>query len=244
MTVHFIMQGKGGVGKSLVASILIQYLRKQGHAVSGCDTDPVNSSLAQYKNLEVQVIDIMDGDDIDPGRFDQLISHIDDGPADEHLVVDIGASCFVALCAYLKKYEAFEVLKSLGHEIYIHTVITGGVNLLETVNNLQALACNFEIPIIVWLNPFFGDIEKDRGFEDFKIYQEIEKSLAGIIRMPKLGNSLFERDFEALQARHETFEEAHKNSNVHLMSRSRLFRIWNNYQQAIGQVGLFEGSSS
>ena len=85
--------------------------------VSGCDTDPVNSSLAKYKNLKVQVIDIMDGDDIDPGHFDQLISHIDDGSADEHLVADIGASYFVALCAYLKEYGALEVLKSLGHEI-------------------------------------------------------------------------------------------------------------------------------
>ena len=115
---------------------------------------------------------------------------------------------------------------------------------METVNNLEALACNFEIPIIVWLNPFFGDIEKDRDFKKFKIYQEIEKSLACIIRMPKLSNSLFERDFEAVQARHDTFEEALKNLNVLLMSRSRLFRIWNNYQQAIGQVGIFEGQSS
>lgn len=63
---HFIMQGKGGVGKSLVAAILYQYLAKQGCQVFGCDTDPVNSSLARHKSLNVKVIDLMEGDDIDP----------------------------------------------------------------------------------------------------------------------------------------------------------------------------------
>jgi cellulose biosynthesis protein BcsQ len=48
-TAHFIMQGKGGVGKSLTASILMQYLLKQGLEVSGCDTDPVNSSLLRIR---------------------------------------------------------------------------------------------------------------------------------------------------------------------------------------------------
>jgi cellulose biosynthesis protein BcsQ len=103
---HFIMQGKGGVGKSLVSSILIQYLLKRGLTVSGCDTDPVNSSLARHQSLDVKVIDIMDNDDIDPGRFDELIRHIDGGSDEAHMVIDIGASCFVSLCAYLKKYDA------------------------------------------------------------------------------------------------------------------------------------------
>jgi len=236
---HFIMQGKGGVGKSLVSSILIQYLLKQGLEVSGCDTDPVNSSLARHKGLDVKVLDIMEAEDIDPGRFDQLIQLIDSNPAEAHMVVDIGASCFVSLCAYLKKYSAFEVLQDLGHTIYMHTVITGGVNLLETLNNFRSLAKNFTVPIVVWLNHFFGEIKigNDR-FENFKIYREVADSLRGIIEMPNLGSSLFARDFADMQARYETFEEALKNPKVFIIHRSRLFRIWKEYQQAIGQIGL------
>ena len=236
---HFVMQGKGGVGKSLVSSILIQYLLKQGLEVSGCDTDPVNSSLARYKSLNVKVIDIMEGEDIDPGRFDELIKHIDSSPAEAHMVVDIGASCFVSLCAYLKKYSAFEVLQDQGHTIYMHTVITGGVNLVETMNNLRSLADNFTVPIVVWLNHFFGEIKigNDR-FENFKIYHEVADSLRGIIEMPKLGSSLFARDFADMQARYETFEESLKNPKVFIMNRSRLFQIWKQYQEAIGQIGL------
>jgi len=238
-TAHFIMQGKGGVGKSLVASILIQYLLKQGLEVSGCDTDPVNSSLARYRSLNVTVIDIMEGEDIDPGRFDQLVQHIDNNPAEAHMVIDVGASCFVSLCAYLKKYGAFELLQDRGHTTYIHTVITGGVNLLETMNNFRSLANNFNLPIIVWLNHFFGEIKiGNERFQDFKIYREAADAIRGIIEMPNLGTSLFARDFADMQARYDTFDDSLKNPKVFLMNRSRLFNIWKEYRQAIGEIGL------
>lgn len=174
-----------------------------------------------------------------PGRFDELISHIDGCPPESHLVVDIGASCFVSLCAYFKKYNAFEVLQSQGHGIIIHTVITGGVNLIETLNNLRSLARHFDVPIMVWLNPFFGDIKiGNDGFENFKIYHEVKDSLRGIIEMPKPSGVLFSRDFEAFQATHQTFDEAVKNPKVHLMSRQRLVMIWRSFQEAISRVNL------
>ena len=39
-TIHLSLQGKGGVGKSLIASILAQYLLKRGKPVRCVDTDP------------------------------------------------------------------------------------------------------------------------------------------------------------------------------------------------------------
>ena len=238
MSIHFIMQGKGGVGKSLIASILIQYFLKQGLEASGCDTDPVNSSLARHQGLKVKIIDIMDGDEIDPGRIDQLMNHIAESPPDSQMVVDIGASCFVALCAYLKKYNAFEVLEKLGFTIYIHTVITGGVNLIETLNNFKALIHHFNMPMVVWLNPFFGAIKiGDDNFEDSKICHEASAALYGIIEMPKL-DSLLLRDFADMQARHQTFEESLSTPDVHLMNRQRLVMIWRKYQNAIDTIRL------
>ena len=38
--IHFTLQGKGGVGKSLVASILAQYFRHRGAEIHCIDTDP------------------------------------------------------------------------------------------------------------------------------------------------------------------------------------------------------------
>ncbi|MGX9935346.1 nucleotide-binding protein [Advenella kashmirensis] len=44
-TVHFVMQGKGGAGKTFTASILAQYLaQKTGKPIHCFDTDPINKS--------------------------------------------------------------------------------------------------------------------------------------------------------------------------------------------------------
>ncbi len=236
---HFIMQGKGGVGKSLVASILVQYLFKQGQEVTSLDTDPVNASLSRYESLGVKFIDIMNGGDIDPGRFDEVIRHIDASPPEAHVVVDIGASCFISLCTYMKECRAFEALQAQGHTVYIHSIIAGGVNLQETLNNYSSLVRHFDVPLVVWLNPFFGDIKiGDDGFEDLKIYRETAGSIAGIVEMPQLGGVHFERDFVAMQTRHLTFDEGVNGNHFWLMTRQRLVMIWRDYQQAIDRIGL------
>ena len=46
---HLVLQGKGGVGKSLVASWLAEFLMSRGQPVRCIDGDPVNRSLGQYK---------------------------------------------------------------------------------------------------------------------------------------------------------------------------------------------------
>ena len=239
-TAHFIMQGKGGVGKSLVSSILMQYLLDQGLEVSGCDTDPVNSSLVRYKKLDVKVIDLMVEADIDPGRFDELIIQIDQARPEAHVVVDIGASCYVALGNYFKRYDAFKVLQEQGHSVFIHTIIVGGVNLLDTLGNLKDLTDHFNVPIVVWLNPFFGDVtEDDKNFEDFVVYHEVKDFLHGIIQMPKLKADLHQRDLAEMLVAHLTFEDAVGQPGISIMVRERLKKIRKWYQEAISPVSLF-----
>ena len=50
-TIHFILQGKGGVGKSMIAVMLCQALRHFGKEVIAFDTDPVNATLAGFKDV-------------------------------------------------------------------------------------------------------------------------------------------------------------------------------------------------
>jgi CO dehydrogenase nickel-insertion accessory protein CooC1 len=47
-TIHISLQGEGGVGKSLVAAILSQYLASRGQDVHGIDADPVNHTSSKY----------------------------------------------------------------------------------------------------------------------------------------------------------------------------------------------------
>ena len=61
----------------------------------------------------------------------------------------------------------------MGHELVIHTVVTGGQALLDTVNGFAQLVSQFpeEALFIVWLNPYWGPIEHEgKRFEQMKAY--------------------------------------------------------------------------
>jgi hypothetical protein len=234
-----LLQGKGGVGKSLVASLLFQYLKNKELPVKGFDTDPVNNTFAGYKEFDVQSLDIMNGDDIDQRRFDHLIENFSEFPVDTHIVVDNGASCFVDLCGYLKESGALTCLAESGHTVYIHTLVTGGLALPDTLKGLHSLTSHFPgIPIVVWLNPYYGDIILDgNDFFNFKVYMEKSECFKAVIQLPLLKPGTFGKDMEDLLVRRMSFEAAVK-SNLHLMARQRLAMTWRRIQQAIDQSCL------
>ena len=60
-TIHFVLQGKGGVGKSLISSIIAQYFQGVYDNTECIDTDPVNATLHGFKALNVVRLDIKIG---------------------------------------------------------------------------------------------------------------------------------------------------------------------------------------
>lgn len=238
-TIHFVLQGKGGVGKSLVASLLCQYLRQHGLPVSAVDTDPVNSTFSGYKELGVQVLNIMEGDDIDQRRFDVLMETIFQQPESGHIVIDNGAATFLPLCSYLKENDALNFLCNEGYRVLLHTVITGGQAVVDTATGLKTLAITFpETPLVVWLNRYFGDITLvGKSFETFKVYEEFSSQFHSIIEIPHRKHSTFGKDLEELLARRDTFEVA-INSSLPIMTRQRLKTFWNDVQAVIEKAQL------
>ena len=74
-TIHLVLQGKGGVGKSIVASWLAEFLIGRGQPVRCFDGDPVNRSLAQIKALNVEKLDLLNDEGVVMrGRYDALIN--------------------------------------------------------------------------------------------------------------------------------------------------------------------------
>ena len=63
-TIHLILQGKGGVGKSIVASWLAEFLIGRGQPVRCLDGDPVNRSLGQIKALNVEKLDLLNDEGV------------------------------------------------------------------------------------------------------------------------------------------------------------------------------------
>lgn len=227
-TVHFIQQGKGGVGKSMIAATLYQVLMHNGKNVYAFDTDPVNSTLAGYKEFAVTRLDILRGDNIDQRAFDALVESIIPLDDSAHVIVDNGASSFISLSSYIRENDALAVFSETGHKVYFHTVITGGQAIQDTLAGMKALCVNFPTtPIVVWLNPFFGEIEVDgKGFEEFSIYKEFQNQLAALIPIPTVNASTTGKDLEDLFAKRQSFE-AGINSSKGIMVRSRIKKYWN-----------------
>ena len=239
-TIHLILQGKGGVGKSLAASLLCQYLIEQGREILAFDTDPVNQTLTGYKDLPVKELHLMKGDDIDRRRFDQLIEDILTAPGD--VVVDNGAASFVPLSAYLKENQTIDFLEESGIRVLIHTVFTGGQAMKETADGLVSLASHFPtVPLVVWLNRYFGEIATEtKKFEEFKVYRENQDKIAALIYIPLKSQQTFGKDLEELFSRHQTFAAALASDALPVMTKQRLKIFWNEVSQAIDLTGIID----
>lgn len=221
--IHMVLQGKGGVGKSMIAATLAQYKTAKGQSPLCIDTDPVNATFEGYKALNVRRLHIMDGDEINTRHFDALVELI--ALAENDVIIDNGASSFVPLSHYLISNQVPALLQNMGHELVVHTVITGGQALMDTVSGFAQLAGQFpdECLFVVWLNPYWGPIDHEgKGFEQMKAYITNKSRVSAIVRIPALKDETYGRDFaEMLQAR-LTFNEALAMESLTIMTRQRL----------------------
>lgn len=221
--IHLIVQGKGGVGKSMIAAFIAQYKLGKGKLPLCLDTDPVNASFEAYKKLNVQRLAIMQGDEIDPRRFDHLVELVAKTKVD--VVIDNGASSFVPLSAYVLSNHVPALLHDMGHQLIVHTVVTGGQALLDTLTGLTQLIRQFpaDVPFVVWLNPYWGPIELDgKSFEQMKAYRDHKDRISAIIPLPDLKKETFGRDLSEMLQAHLTFDEAIALPSLTIMTRQRL----------------------
>jgi hypothetical protein len=221
--IHMILQGKGGVGKSFIAATLAQYKTSKGQKPLCIDTDPVNATFEGYKALGVKRLQIMDGDEINPRNFDTLIELI--APSKDDVIIDNGASSFVQLSHYLISNQVPVLLADMEHELVVHTVITGGQALLDTVNGFSQLASQFPANAIfvVWLNPYWGPIEHEgKGFEQLKAYTTNKARVSAIVKIPALKEETYGRDLSDMLQERLTFDQALAMESLTIMTRQRL----------------------
>ncbi len=237
---HFILQGKGGVGKSMIASITYQVFEEQGSKIYAYDTDPVNHTLSGYKEFSVKRINLLKEDgNIDPRMFDELLENIAQAEEDSHVIVDNGASSFIALGAYMEEIDMLGTLEELGHKVFLHTVITGGQAALDTVEGFVELARCFPFAkIVVWLNPYFGAVEVDgKSFTQFKCHKEYEQNIHYVLKLPSGNKDLIGKDLEELFAKRQSFKVGIESAK-HIAVRSRLKKYWNQICSLVESANL------
>jgi hypothetical protein len=224
--VHLTLQGKGGVGKSFVSSLITQYLHARGDAVVAIDTDPVNATLAGYHAFHAQRLQLMEGGSLIARNFDRLMEQVI--AEDTHFVIDNGAATFIPLSYYLTENAAIDLIADHGKQVMLHTIVTGGQAMRDTLAGLAALVKQMPPAalIVVWLNEFFGDIEADgKSFETMHVYHSTRERIHGFVRIKRQTGSTFGKDVQLMLDAKLTFDEVAQSADFGLMSKSRLARV-------------------
>ncbi|MEH6534257.1 MAG: zeta toxin family protein [Photobacterium frigidiphilum] len=219
---HFVLQGKGGVGKTFVSALLSQALM-QHDDIACIDTDSVNHTFSHYKAFNVKKFDIYDNNTagMNQSEFDNMIEYLIE--SDKTAVIDNGASSFIPLTHYIIENQLFDVLREMGHAVIIHTIITGGQGMADTFGGLQSLLSNTpeHVQIVVWLNRHFGEIKYNgKSFSDTAIYTKNSDRFLATIPLEFKQSQLFQNDLSHMATNKLTFEQAI--SQARLMSGTRL----------------------
>jgi hypothetical protein len=237
-TVHLSLQGKGGVGKSLVASLLSQYFIAKDRTVHAVDADPVNQTLAEYQALGVARLNLLKNGNVDQREFDSLMERIltETGT----FVVDTGASTFIPLWHYLLENKALDFLQGRGRHVFVHTVITGGQALGDTLSGFDQLAeTTGSRNLVVWLNEYFGEVRQHgASFPDMAVYKTHREKIHGVIAIVRRNADTFGRDVEEMISRKLTFDEAVNTGDFTIMAKQRLRVIQRDLFEQLDTIGL------
>jgi hypothetical protein len=225
-TIHLVLQGKGGVGKSLVASWLAEFLISRGQAVRCIDGDPVNRSMGQYKAFGAEKLDLLNQDGVlQRTRYDKLMERF----LGEHAVyvVDSGATAFLPFWTYVVESDAVELLRRAGRTVYIHIPISAGEMLNDTLLGFKTLAASATDRIlVVWINEYFGPVSRDgKTFNQMQVYLDNQDKVVASVAIPERNRDTFGESIRMMRERKLTFEEAVSSGDFGLMDRYRLERV-------------------
>jgi hypothetical protein len=224
--VHFFMNSKGGVGKSLASCLVAQHLRANGVETICFDADAMTATLSSFKALNVRRIDMLDGSKIDARRFDEVLEPCLNGQVD--VIVDTGASSYAEWATYLLENDVHRSLIEAGRDVVVHAIVVGGASMAETLKDLDDLAGQLpdDVTLIVWLNEHFGKIQRDgKDFYHMEIYRRHRERIHAVISLPQRTAATFGADMADMMRQHLTFDEAIASDRFSVMAKSRLARI-------------------
>src|ERR1700722_12222378 len=236
--VHIVLQGKGGIGKSLISAILGQYFQSKKITPHCFDTDPVNATFAQYQALQAEHINVLRRGAINDKRFDELFEKICE--IEGVCIVDTGATTFVPLWNYILENEILKFLADRSRRIFVHSVVAGGQAMTDTLNGFERLAeTSTEKNVIVWLNEYFGEVSKDgKPFEEFRVAEEQADKLLGTVVIRDRNPNTYGDDMRQMLTKRLTFEEAIRLADFSLVSKQRLTIIRRELFDQLDRIGM------
>jgi hypothetical protein len=237
-TVHFILQGKGGIGKTLVSTILAQWLAQHDVQPLRCyDTDQENPTFSRYRALQVKHVPVMtDTRTIDPKRFDALM--IDLLEEDGNCVIDNGANSFSPLMAYLIENDCFALLAESGRKVYIHTIVGGGDTLHDTATGFTTTARATSVPLVLWENEHFGKLASASGklFTESQTYADFADRVAGRVVLAARNADTFGADVKKMNVARLTQHEVRASDKFNVMEKQRIKVVFRDLFEQLDKV--------
>lgn len=237
-TVHFILQGKGGIGKTLVSTILAQWMAGQDSQRLRCyDTDQENPTFSRYRAMNVRHVPVMtDTRTIDPKRFDTLM--IDLLEEEGNCVIDNGANTFSPLMAYLLENDCFAMLREAGRKVYIHVIVGGGDTLHDTATGFTATAKATDVPLVLWENQHFGLLQSASGkqFTDSLTYAEYAARVVGRVVLAQRNSDTFGADIKKMNIARLTMEEVRASDKFNVMEKQRIKVVFRDLFEQLDKV--------
>jgi hypothetical protein len=227
-SVHVIINSKGGVGKSCVASILADYFYTIGLPLSCIDADPTVKTFSTYKIFQASRIkNLVSNNVINERAFDGFVEKV----AKDHgkvIVVDTGGSGFVPFMNYMIEGDVLSELRDCGKKIFYHTPIVSKQAQQESIAGLDAVISQVPdfVNMVLWLNEYNGEITEDGNpFMKSKTYARYESRLYGVMKLAKLTEKTFGQDMGQMLENHMAFSEALESDEFAHMAKVRLRKI-------------------
>jgi hypothetical protein len=225
-SVHLVLQGKGGIGKTLVASLVAQYLDDRHTQKIRCfDTDQENATLSRYEALNVTPVDVMNADrTINRKKFDGMLLEVLNSK--DNIVIDSGANTFSPLMSYLLESDFLALLEEAGKRVYLHTIIGGGDNLADTSAGFVSLASQTSCPIVIWLNEnaSWGTTE---DFIDSQSFTENAEHVRGIVLLQGRNSDTYGDDIRKMNKARVTIKQIRTCGKFNVLEISRLTNVVN-----------------
>lgn len=216
-TIHFIGGEKGGVGKSLVARLIAQYLIDHQLPFIGFDSDRSHGALLRFYGAYASpvVIDSYES-------LDKVVEAAADNEQ-RRIIVDLAAQTHAPLTHWMDESGMLELARELGIAIrYWHVMDSGR----DSVDLLGRLLGRFgrQLDYRVVLNQLRGD-----DFELFERSAAREQALAlgaALMRLPRLHEAAMTR----IDARSTSFWAAtnsadRETTGLGLLERQRV-KVW------------------
>ena len=176
--VHFIGGEKGGVGKSMTARVLAQFLIDEGRPFVGFDADSSHSTFARFYDEFSAQITVEEYESLD-----QILQAAEDYP-DSDIIIDLAAQTSKSLERWIDDSDAFAAFEELGKEVFYWHVMDDGADSIRLLDSLLDQQSFGSVQLVIVLNEGRGG--KFQIFEQSEAHRKAQGRYARFVRLPKM----------------------------------------------------------